>query len=316
MSHGWAPTGRCRAARSRSSRSMRKGKPQIDVADVEAVVGDVSELALERVYVRGRLGRERHAPSPNAGARCRRARAPQAIIAATQRHFQRLHRVRAAMERGQTPRRGAAPNAAAAAFQAEGRLRGPVPDVDLGAARRSHAAHRRGGKGGPAVQSRSRRRSPSGSSWACRCWRELRPLRAGPANWSGCGLTCDCTDVQRAYYWPPALRSRGERGRKSMTATHYDVVAIGNAIVDIMGRCDDAFLDEARRASRAICAWSMPRPCRRPLQAMGPASRSPAGRQPTRWSGSPRSAGAPPSSARSPRTSSGASSATTSAPPA
>jgi sugar/nucleoside kinase (ribokinase family) len=27
-----------------------------------------------------------------------------------------------------------------------------------------------------------------------------------------------------------------------MSATHYDVVAIGNAIVDIMGRCDDAFL--------------------------------------------------------------------------
>jgi sugar/nucleoside kinase (ribokinase family) len=27
-----------------------------------------------------------------------------------------------------------------------------------------------------------------------------------------------------------------------MTATHYDVVAIGNAIVDIIGRCDDTFL--------------------------------------------------------------------------
>jgi sugar/nucleoside kinase (ribokinase family) len=27
-----------------------------------------------------------------------------------------------------------------------------------------------------------------------------------------------------------------------MTAAHYDVVAIGNAIVDIIGRCDDAFL--------------------------------------------------------------------------
>ena len=28
-----------------------------------------------------------------------------------------------------------------------------------------------------------------------------------------------------------------------MPGTHYDVVAIGNAIVDIMGRCDDAFLE-------------------------------------------------------------------------
>ena len=28
-----------------------------------------------------------------------------------------------------------------------------------------------------------------------------------------------------------------------MTAPTHDVVAIGNAIVDIIGRCDDAFLE-------------------------------------------------------------------------
>ena len=29
-----------------------------------------------------------------------------------------------------------------------------------------------------------------------------------------------------------------------MTETRHDVVAIGNAIVDIIGRCDDAFLSK------------------------------------------------------------------------
>jgi DNA polymerase III subunit delta len=76
-----------------------QGKQEIDVEDVEAVVGDVSELALERVYnaaASGQTGR--------ALAECVRAvssgESAQAIIAATQWHFQRLHRVRAATERG------------------------------------------------------------------------------------------------------------------------------------------------------------------------------------------------------------------------
>jgi DNA polymerase-3 subunit delta len=78
-----------------------QGKGQIDVGDVEAVVGDVSELALERVYFAAASGE-----GMRAIAECGRAvssgESPQAIIAATQRHFQRLHRVRAAIERGQT----------------------------------------------------------------------------------------------------------------------------------------------------------------------------------------------------------------------
>jgi DNA polymerase-3 subunit delta len=78
-----------------------RGKTTIDVSDVEAVVGDVSELALESVYFAAASGE-----AARAVAECSRAvssgESPQAIIAATQRHFQRLHRIRTAIERGQT----------------------------------------------------------------------------------------------------------------------------------------------------------------------------------------------------------------------
>lgn len=74
-------------------------KAEIGLADVEAVVGDVSELALERVTFAAASGQVQRAV-----AECGRAvssgESPQAIIAATQRHFQRLHRVRAAVDRG------------------------------------------------------------------------------------------------------------------------------------------------------------------------------------------------------------------------
>ncbi len=71
----------------------------IGVEDVDAVVGDVSELALERVTAAAASGQVQRAV-----AECGRAVAsgesPQAIIAAMQRHFQRLHRVRSAVDRG------------------------------------------------------------------------------------------------------------------------------------------------------------------------------------------------------------------------
>jgi DNA polymerase-3 subunit delta len=74
-------------------------KSEITVEDVEAVVGDVSELAIERITFAAALGQVQRAI-----AECGRAvssgESPQAIIAATQRHFQRLHRVRAAVDRG------------------------------------------------------------------------------------------------------------------------------------------------------------------------------------------------------------------------
>lgn len=72
---------------------------EVGIEDVEAVVGDVSELAIERVTSAAALGQVQRAV-----AECGRAvsagESPQAIIAATQRHFQRLHRVRAAVDRG------------------------------------------------------------------------------------------------------------------------------------------------------------------------------------------------------------------------
>jgi len=78
-----------------------QGKGQIDVGDVEAVVGDVSELALERVYYAAASGEGTRAVT-ECGRAVSSGESPQAIISATQRHFQRLHRVRAAIERGQS----------------------------------------------------------------------------------------------------------------------------------------------------------------------------------------------------------------------
>jgi len=72
---------------------------EIGLADVEAVVGDVSELALERISFAAALGQ-----AERAIAECGRAvsagESPQTIVASVQRHFQRLHRVRAAIEKG------------------------------------------------------------------------------------------------------------------------------------------------------------------------------------------------------------------------
>lgn len=77
------------------------GARDITADDVEAIVGDVSELALERITFAAAQGD----PSRAVGE-CGRAvsagESPQAIIAALQRHFQRLHRVRAQIDRGGT----------------------------------------------------------------------------------------------------------------------------------------------------------------------------------------------------------------------
>ncbi|AHB47471.1 DNA polymerase III subunit delta [Hyphomicrobium nitrativorans NL23] len=74
---------------------------EITLDDVEAVVGDVSELALERITFAAAAG-----DTSRAVGECGRAvssgESPQAIIAALQRHFQRLHRVRAAVDSGST----------------------------------------------------------------------------------------------------------------------------------------------------------------------------------------------------------------------
>lgn len=71
----------------------------IDVEDVEAIVGDAAELAMDRLVNAAGLGRH-----DQALAECDRlfaaAESPQAVIAALQRHFTRLHRTRIAMDAG------------------------------------------------------------------------------------------------------------------------------------------------------------------------------------------------------------------------
>lgn len=75
------------------------GGREISLEDVEAVVGDVSELALERITFAAASGDAARAVS-ECGRAVSSGESPQTVIAALQRHFQRLHRVRAAVEGG------------------------------------------------------------------------------------------------------------------------------------------------------------------------------------------------------------------------
>ena len=78
-----------------------RGKSRIELDDVEAVVGDASELALDKIVVAAASGK-----AGEALFECDRALAAgenaQTVISATQRHFQRLHRLRAAVDAGRT----------------------------------------------------------------------------------------------------------------------------------------------------------------------------------------------------------------------
>lgn len=79
--------------------AARKGT--IDIDDVEAVVGDAAELAMDRVVNAAALGQ-----AARALTECDRAFAagenPQSLIAATQRHLTRLHRTRTAIDSGRS----------------------------------------------------------------------------------------------------------------------------------------------------------------------------------------------------------------------
>jgi DNA polymerase-3 subunit delta len=76
-------------------------RADIGVEDVEAVVGDVSELALERITFATAAGQVQRAVT-ECGRAVSSGESAQSIIAAIQRHFQRLHRVRATIDRGGT----------------------------------------------------------------------------------------------------------------------------------------------------------------------------------------------------------------------
>src|SRR5262245_11299061 len=76
-----------------------RGKARIEEADVEAAVGDAAETALDRVVMAAASGRP-----PEAVRECERCVAggdsAQSVIAALQRHFLRLHRLRSGHDAG------------------------------------------------------------------------------------------------------------------------------------------------------------------------------------------------------------------------
>lgn len=75
------------------------GSPRIELADVEAIVGDASDLTVELVVTAAAAGDMQRALTE-----CDRAIASgqsgQSIILAAERHFQRLHKLRASVEAG------------------------------------------------------------------------------------------------------------------------------------------------------------------------------------------------------------------------
>jgi DNA polymerase-3 subunit delta len=76
-----------------------RGKGKIDVDDVDAVVGDASELAIDAVLFATAAGDAARALTEldrTVGA----GESPQAIILALLRHFQRLNRIRASLDAG------------------------------------------------------------------------------------------------------------------------------------------------------------------------------------------------------------------------
>jgi DNA polymerase-3 subunit delta len=77
------------------------GRPRIEVEDVDAIVGDASELALDKVVLAAVAGRVAEALAEHDRA-VAAGEGPQTIILALQRHVQRLHRIRAALDAGRS----------------------------------------------------------------------------------------------------------------------------------------------------------------------------------------------------------------------
>lgn len=78
-----------------------RSKRQITIDDVDAIVGDASELAIETVVLAAASGDARRAVQEFDRV-VASGESPQAVISAVQRHMQRLHRLRASLERGQS----------------------------------------------------------------------------------------------------------------------------------------------------------------------------------------------------------------------
>ena len=77
------------------------GKSEIDASDVEAIVGDASELAIDRILGGAAAGDAARAVAEFARA-VAAGESPQVIIAAAQRHLERLHRVRCDLDQGRS----------------------------------------------------------------------------------------------------------------------------------------------------------------------------------------------------------------------
>ncbi len=77
------------------------GKGEIDAADVEAIVGDASELTIDKIMSAAASGDADRAVTEYARA-IGSGESPQTIIAAAQRYIQRLHRVRADLDAGRS----------------------------------------------------------------------------------------------------------------------------------------------------------------------------------------------------------------------
>ena len=77
------------------------GAGRIEIADVEAIVGDASELAIDSILFAASAGDGRKAITELDRA-VSAGESPQGIIVLTQRHFQRLHRLRGALDAGRS----------------------------------------------------------------------------------------------------------------------------------------------------------------------------------------------------------------------
>jgi DNA polymerase-3 subunit delta len=75
------------------------GKAEVDAADVEAIVGDASELAIDRTLNAAASGDAGRAVTEFARA-VAAGESPQGVIIALQRYLQRLHRIRTELDAG------------------------------------------------------------------------------------------------------------------------------------------------------------------------------------------------------------------------
>ena len=211
------------------------GKGTIDVDDVEAIVGDASELAMDRIVDAAAAGDAARAVSGCQRADRRRRRRAIGHRGGRSATSTACTASRAAIDAGPLPRRRAAPDAPAAAFPSAGRLRGPVPALDRARNwRRRWRRHPRQARSPPAAAPRLE------DALAERLLLELARI-AGSAGGAGRGprATRDNRASRLAARPPVGDSPPHAAGRDTMAEIAYDVVGIGNAIVDIIGRCNE-----------------------------------------------------------------------------